>query len=111
MIARVDSSSCGIHHREYDCTVNRTSEEYLTVYKYYIENDITARLRRFQESEDNIITGRILHWSIADIFDVPEWHVKHDDCSHFCYVPPLYEAAFERLLLLLPPLHDGSSAR
>ena len=60
-------------------------------------------MQRYHENDGNI-TGTILKWNIADIFDEPLWHFDQADCSHFCYVPPLYEAAFERLELLLPPL-------
>ena len=98
--------SCVKQHHEYDCTVNRTSMEYRTIYKFLLEQNCTARLARFQadHNEGSIVTGRILRWNIADLFDVPEWHSGKGDCSHFCYVPPLYEAAFERLDLLLPTL-------
>ena len=84
------------------CTVNRTSMEYRTVYKFLVENNCTKRLERFQGNSN--VTGKILQWNIADLFDVPLWHFSNNDCSHFCYIPPLYEAVFERLGLLLPPL-------
>jgi hypothetical protein len=96
--------SCAKQHHEYDCTVNRTSVEYSTVYKFLLEHNCTARLARFQDRVESIVTGRILRWNIADLFDVPDWHSTNGDCSHFCYVMPLYEAAFERLDLLLSTL-------
>ena len=46
------------------------------------------------------MTGKILQWNIADLFDVQQWHFDNNDCSHFCYLLPLYESAFERLGLL-----------
>mmetsp|Transcript_18160 Transcript_18160/g.39515 ORF Transcript_18160/g.39515 Transcript_18160/m.39515 type:complete len:602 (+) Transcript_18160:168-1973(+) len=95
------SSSCG--RREHDCTVNRTSVDYPTPYKFFSDNNFTRHMERFRGGDDgkdsNLVTGKILRWNIADLFDVGQWHIS--DCSHYCYVPPLYEAAFERLLLLL----------
>jgi hypothetical protein len=88
------------HRHEYNCTVDRTSLEYRTVYKYFLDNNFTEHLERFKQP--STITGRVLQWNIADLFDVPHWHASDGDCSHFCYVVPLYEAAFERLGLLLP---------
>lgn len=89
---------CGLAHT---CTVNRTSMEYRTVYKYLVDNNCTERQERFEEGEPNV-TGKILRWNIADLFDEPLWHQDNGDASHFCYIPPLYEAAFQRLELLLP---------
>ena len=88
------------HHHEYNCTVDRTSLDYRTVYKYFLDNNCTEQLARFKQPSN--ITGRVLQWNIADLFDVPYWHASDGDCSHFCYMVPLYEAAFERLGLLLP---------
>ena len=86
---------------EVECTVNRQSLEYPTVYKYYTtEKCCDNRLERLKSGNGNV-TGTILRWEIADLFDVPLWHVDDMDCSHFCYVPSLYESAFERLILLL----------
>lgn len=91
---------CSRRH-ERTCTVNRTSTEYRTVYKHLVDNNCTERLERYRGH--STVSGRILRWNIADLFDVPQWHYDNGDCSHFCYIPPLYEAAFERLDLLLPP--------
>jgi len=86
---------------EVECTMNQTSEEYRTVYNFFKTNNCTKR-RKEVEDDNPIKTGAILRWNIADLFDVPQWH--ESDCSHFCYVMPAYEAAFERLDLLLPSL-------
>mmetsp|Transcript_30025 Transcript_30025/g.63669 ORF Transcript_30025/g.63669 Transcript_30025/m.63669 type:complete len:102 (+) Transcript_30025:1431-1736(+) len=90
--------SCG-HRLEHTCTVDRNSIEYRTVYKFLLENNCIERLERY--TSNSSATGNILRWNIADMFDVPTWHHSSGDCSHYCYVPPLYEAAFERLDLLL----------
>ena len=95
--------SCNYHQHKHTCIVDRTNTELRTVYKHLVENNSTKRLERYHESEANI-TGTILKWNIADIYDEPAWHHSNGDCSHFCYIPPLYEAAFERLELLLPEL-------
>ena len=73
-----------------------------TLYKYYKDsNCCQERLKRLEKGEASV-TGTILRWQIADLFDVATWHVASNDCSHFCFVPALYEAAFERLEPLLP---------
>jgi len=95
------SSECSSY--EYVCTVNQTSMDYPTVYKFFVDNQCCAkRIDRIRNGNASTVTGTILRWNIADLFNVPSWHVAPKDCSHFCYVPSPYEAAFERLELLLP---------
>ena len=115
------SSSSGCDQYEHTCTVNQRSIDTRTVYKHLIDNNCTDWLQRFFSnsisagmmnlpSDEYSITGSILQWNIADLFDVPQWHFgnrrgeSHNDCSHFCYVPSLFEAAFERLNLILPSI-------
>jgi len=86
---------------EHECTVNVTSVEHRTVYNYLLMNRCTKLLEGYKTKRE-LIKGTILRWNIADLFDVPQWHHGGGDCSHFCYVMPLYEAAFERLEMLLP---------
>jgi hypothetical protein len=80
------------------------------------------------------LTGTIYRWNIFNLFDVEWWHIDNMDCkfrvlhvmisivavsyafylkywfvaraqgTHVCYIPQLFEAAFERLLILLAPL-------
>lgn len=51
---------------EHECTVNQTSLEYRTVYKYLKENNCTKRLERFtKEGGSSLTTGTILQWNIA----------------------------------------------
>ena len=84
--------------------VNRTRMDLPTVYKYYIEKKCCLkRLERLKQG-DASVTATVLRWDLTDLFDVPFWHSSDGDCSHFCYIPALYEAAFERLDLLIPPL-------
>jgi hypothetical protein len=88
--------------------VNRTSLALPTVYRYYLEKNCCKkrleRLERLRDQGDANVTATILRWEIADLFDVPSWHRADMDCKHFCYIPALFEAAFERLDLLIPPL-------
>ncbi|KAL7447183.1 hypothetical protein ACHAXM_010551 [Skeletonema potamos] len=97
---------CGAY--ESKVRVNRTSLDLPTVYRYYLEKNCCKekreRLERLREQGDANVTGTVLRWEIADLFDVPSWHSADRDCTHFCYIPALYEAAFERLDLLIPPL-------
>lgn len=105
------SSSCTNNNFEHTCTVNRTNMEYRTVYRFLVENNCTKQLnkRYFTGNNDSnssttLRGGKILRWNIDNLFDHPQWHVGDTDCSHFCYIPPMYEAAFERLDMLLPEL-------
>ena len=94
---------CHIPHR-YICTMNVTATNCRTVYKHLTENNVTIKaeaLKKKYETEEGMAKGNILHWSIADLFNVPEWHASDTDCSHYCYIPAIYEAAFSRLNWLL----------
>lgn len=89
----------GIWH---SCTANVTSLEYYTVYKYWLKNNLTGDIEAFNRRKDNdTVAGKIYRWNIYDLFDVATWHTSNDDCTHFCFVPQLFEAAFHRLDLLL----------
>ena len=90
--------------KRYDltCTANATSTSSRTVYRHLVDNGLAERAEEFRRDHAGNVTGRILWWNVADLFDVPLWHASDGDCSHFCYIPPLYEGAFERLNLLLP---------
>ena len=92
-------SSCKSSH-EYLCSVNITTTVYKTVYEYALKRKLTDKLLAYEGVEENV-TGLILRWNIADLFDVPWWHYDSLDCTHFTYVPPLFEAAFRRLHMLL----------
>ena len=104
--------SCG--HLKHICTVNLTSMDFLTVYRFWVINNCTDSLGMFKmanndglptnplvDTQNSTVTGTILRWNIFDLFDVPMWHTDDLDCSHFGYIPQLYEAAFDRLELLL----------
>mmetsp|Transcript_8792 Transcript_8792/g.19705 ORF Transcript_8792/g.19705 Transcript_8792/m.19705 type:complete len:395 (-) Transcript_8792:303-1487(-) len=84
------------------CKVNPTAEvDYQTIYNFWRVNNCTERI---ESERSESVTGTIFRWSIFNLFDVEWWHSKDMDCSHVCYIPPLFEAAFERLELLLSPL-------
>ena len=119
-----ESSLCG--HLQHTCTVNTHAVDVLSVYYYWVKNNLKSELEHAKHMNPNV-TGNILEWPLFDLFDVPMWHAKgkscrpvrfichvasiqpsyhhkfivDDDCSHYCYVPALYEAAFQRLDLLL----------
>ena len=79
----------------YNCTLDTTSTEVQTIHKFLLDNGLQ------QPAAERVVSGEILRWNTFDIFDVPSWHTKNNDCSHFCYVPALYETALERLGILL----------
>eukprot|EP00578_Thalassiosira_sp_NH16_P030140 CAMPEP_0181078204 /NCGR_PEP_ID=MMETSP1071-20121207/1361_1 /TAXON_ID=35127 /ORGANISM="Thalassiosira sp., Strain NH16" /LENGTH=801 /DNA_ID=CAMNT_0023159503 /DNA_START=172 /DNA_END=2577 /DNA_ORIENTATION=- len=97
------------------CKVNPVAEvDYQTTFKFWNDNNCTKRIEREQLRLSNFsggigehgdhVTGTIHRWNIFNLFDVEWWHSKDMDCSHVCYVPSLFEAAFERLELLLSPV-------
>ena len=67
-------------HLEHICTMNRTSMDYPTVYKFLSDNNFTKHMERFRDG-NNIVTGKILRWNIADLFNVPQWHATFSDCK------------------------------
>lgn len=121
-----ERSLCG--YLKHTCTVNTRDVDVLSVYYYWVKNNMKSELEH-AEHMDPIVTGTILEWPLFDLFDVPMWHARgksshgmillfiripfsnniiyieisilDEDCSHYCYVPALYEAAFQRLDLLL----------
>ncbi|MCP4746578.1 MAG: hypothetical protein GY874_10640 [Desulfobacteraceae bacterium] len=109
-IDEMTKQSC--NHRRHSCKVNPVAEvNYQTIYNFWRDNGCTeqierelSRLSNLNGIEERHVIGTIFRWSIFDLFDVTRWHSKDMDCSHFCYIPPLFEAAFERLELLLLPL-------
>jgi hypothetical protein len=110
-LCNASTSSTDFNTYEHSCTVNLTSLDYPTVFEYMMNGKhvhggsggcCKERLERVRRV-NSIVTGTILRWNVYDLFDVPSWHAGPNDCTHYCYVPSLYEAAFERLLLLLPP--------
>jgi len=74
--------------------------------QYWMDNNCPDKIEREKDrlGNETNITGTILRWNIFDLFDNTKWHSKDMDCTHHCYVPTLYDNAFERLELLLTPL-------
>jgi len=89
-------SSCSAY--ENYCTVNIREKKYQTTYLFRQSNNLTTWV---DERENPVKTGKILRWDIADLFDNHLWHSESLDCTHYCYIPQVFDAAFERLDLLL----------
>ena len=85
----------------HSCIVNVTSHKYYTIYMYWLRNNMTNELESIHKRRDNRTVGKILNWNIYDLFDEAAWHTGDRDCTHFCFVPPMFEAAFHQLDLLL----------
>lgn len=110
----LDEARVPCNHLSFNCTVKPTGEvEYQTIWNFWRANNSTERILREKQRLSNLggnkeshaeVTGTILRWNVFDIFDVEWWHSKDMDCSHYGYIPPLFEAAFERLELLISPL-------
>ena len=86
---------------EMTCTARRTDPGLSSLHRYYVDSGCCRARRERLERLPDKVTGRVLRWDVADLFDVPSWHVDDADCSHFCYVPGLFGEAFGRLAVLL----------
>ena len=54
------------------------------------------------ENEDEKVVGEVWEWKVFDLFDEAyEFHSSLGDCTHFCFVPELFNAAFETLRRVL----------
>ena len=94
--------SCHDNTFQYNCAMNVTSTSYRTIYNHFIDNNLTSKADELKSQyPGGTVEGSILYWDIASLFNVAEWHHDDGDCSHFCYVPNLYEEAFRRLDWLL----------
>ena len=81
----------------HECTVDHTATNvsYESVFVWEAQSNRTHH----GNHERSALTksGRIYWWPLFDVFDVPSWHKNDVDCSHFCFIPQLYEAGFSRL--------------
>jgi hypothetical protein len=103
-LCQTDTTSCG--QLTHTCTVDMKSTDLFTVYAYWIANNMTEELK-LHEDDEPIVTGTIHNWPLFDLFNTPMWHFNAVDCTHFCYIPALYEEAFERLDLLLSEISSN----
>lgn len=94
----VDIACDGLLH---SCNVNLTSQDFYSVYSYWKRNNLTEDIEAFLRMKNTTAIGEILHWNIYDLFDVSSWHSENSDCTHFCFIPAMFEGAFYRLELLL----------
>jgi hypothetical protein len=86
------------------CKMNITATNCRTVYKHLVDNNLTLKaeaMKELHQNREGMVTGDISYWHVDDLFNIPKWHHSDSDCSHFCYIPTLYEEAFRRLKLLL----------
>ena len=109
-LCQTDTSSCG--HLTHTCTVDTKSTDLFTVFALWMANNMTDELERHADAEA-IATGTIHNWPLFDLFNTPMWHSDQAvigccDCTHFCYIPTLFEEAFERLDLLLSEISSNS---
>jgi len=100
----ITKSSCSAFER--NCSVNIQETAYQTVYQFRKSRKLKTWV---DEQDDPMRIGVVLRWLIADLFDNYLWHPENRDCSHYCYAPQLFDAAFQRLdLLLRESLHKLS---
>ena len=71
-------------------------------------NNYTAQLAAENSRQNTIARGAlgvVWKWPLFHLFDGAwEYHLTND-CTHFCYVPELFNAAFETLRLVLQLAH------
>ena len=81
--ARLTSpSSCNPSHG-YCCPVNITTTAYKTTYEYS-----TDKLLAYEGVEKNV-TGLVLRWNIADLFDAPTCGIMLPKTSHTSHMSHL----------------------
>ena len=89
----------------YDCVMNHTaapvSFESLFSWQVLNCNNYTLRVRRNvlhsgarQRSSHRHTPDRVCWWPVLRLFDVPEWHMSDGDCSHYCFIPALFDESF-----------------
>eukprot|EP00037_Helgoeca_nana_P009617 m.84135 g.84135 ORF g.84135 m.84135 type:complete len:317 (-) comp19690_c0_seq2:9-959(-) len=83
----------------YDLTVNQSAPYGQSRFTFWQEQNYTAAVVR---ERDRVTTGRVYWWPIFDLF-APHWyfHANDKDCLHYCYFLGPFDAAFERLTLLI----------
>eukprot|EP01062_Namystynia_karyoxenos_P063539 TRINITY_DN56347_c0_g1_i1.p1 TRINITY_DN56347_c0_g1~~TRINITY_DN56347_c0_g1_i1.p1 ORF type:complete len:547 (+),score=116.41 TRINITY_DN56347_c0_g1_i1:160-1641(+) len=76
------------------------------VYKFWTTygwaDRTAAERRRHAERGGALVVGLVWRWRVWDLFvDHTEWHYNQWDSAHFCYIPTLWDAVFERLGLIV----------
>ncbi|KAK3245042.1 hypothetical protein CYMTET_45371 [Cymbomonas tetramitiformis] len=88
------------------------STKYQSVPSWWEINNYTGRLQAQarQGSDWNEPGGYVYYLPVFDLFDVHKWHNGDKDCSHFCFIPTLFEAFYDRLIFVLEsnPLESKS---
>lgn len=60
---------------------------------------------------DRVTVGRVYWWSVFDLFKhLWYFHASDKDCLHYCYVIGPFDAAFERLVLLIESADKENAA-
>ena len=66
------------------------------------ERQSTANAARDPHREESDVVGVVWKWPLFHLFDQAwEYHASPQDCTHYCYVPELFNAALESLRLVL----------
>jgi hypothetical protein len=99
MLDGIHLSTCG--GMWHTCTANLTSRDFYSVYSYWLRNNLTKEVEDFTRQHNATVVGKILRWNIYDLFDQYTLHSEDIDCTHFCFVPWMFDAAFHRLNLML----------
>eukprot|EP00756_Hemistasia_phaeocysticola_P044897 Hpha_TRINITY_DN18677_c0_g1::TRINITY_DN18677_c0_g1_i1::g.115630::m.115630 len=56
------------------------------------------------------LVGPLWRWPVWDLFvGHHEWHMEGHDCTHFCFMPTLWEALYDRFTLLMGVIDNTRS--
>ena len=83
----------------YECKVSHTATNvsYESVFSWEARYNYT----HYGNSGSPVRPESVYWWPLFDLFDVPTWHHSDKDCSHFCFIPQLYDEGFSRLSAIL----------
>ena len=99
-------SASGDVQRTARCAVNRSitakNDTWQPLHRWYNASWSTWRPFLSSLAQRSAVPAGPLHvWNDTKLFDLPALHPAPHDCTHFCYVPWLYERAFAELAGIL----------
>ena len=75
--------------------------------QWWRTNKYTAQLEHYavtkkKKKKENELVGEVWEWPVFELFDEAyEFHSSLGDCTHYCFVPELFNAAYETLRRVL----------
>ena len=70
--------------------------------KYTAQLEHYAVTKKKKKKKENELVGEVWEWPVFELFDEAyEFHSSLGDCTHYCFVPELFNAAYETLRRVL----------